>query len=166
MALGLLSLPLVSLFGAPKRDPSKNRETGRALALGGRGLIMITNNQPIVGGSGRGDVWVVARGWESVWGDTVPSFEATIQMIKTNIYEIHRCLWMAPNRQRLTQQPNKNRRRQQREVWMGGVTSGRRMGNVIQLFGQKIEQQRKKDKEIHHGFKRPQTNHFPHNNQP
>ena len=33
-------------------------------------------------------------GW-SVWGDTVPSFGATIQTMKKNIYEIHWCLWMA-----------------------------------------------------------------------
>ena len=68
MALDLLSPPSVPLFGAQKRDPSKNREMGRALALGGRGSIMMTNNQPIVGGSGGGDVWVEVRGWESVWG--------------------------------------------------------------------------------------------------
>ena len=92
MSADLLSPPLVPLFGAPKRDPSKNRGMGRALALGGRGSRMITNNQPIVGGSGRGDVWVEARGWESVWGDTVPSFGATIQTIKIYIYEMHRCL--------------------------------------------------------------------------
>jgi hypothetical protein len=70
------------LFGAPKRDPSNNREMSRALDLGGRIWIMISNNQPIVGGSGRGDVWVEARGWESVWGDTVPSFGVTIQTMK------------------------------------------------------------------------------------
>ena len=39
------------------------------------------------------------------------------------------------------------------------------MGNVIPLFGQKNEQQRKKEK-IHHGLKQPKTNQFPHNNQP
>ena len=116
MALGLLSPPLVPLFGAPTRDPSKNREMGRALALRGCGSIMITNNQLIVGGSDRGDVWVEARGWESGWRDTVPSFGTTIQMMKKYIYEIHRCLWMAPDRQRLTQQPTKNRRPQQREL--------------------------------------------------
>jgi len=66
------------LFGAPKRDPSKNREMGRALALGGHGSMMTNNNQLIVGGSGRADVWVEACGWESVWGDTVPSFGVTI----------------------------------------------------------------------------------------
>ena len=68
MGLGLLSPPLVPLFGAPKRDPSKNREMGRALALGGQGSIMMTNNQLIVGRSGRGNVWVEGLGWESVWG--------------------------------------------------------------------------------------------------
>ncbi len=33
----------------------KNREEGRALALGGHQSIKILNNQLIVGGSGRGD---------------------------------------------------------------------------------------------------------------
>jgi hypothetical protein len=78
MALGFLSPQLVPLFGLPKRDPSKNREMGRALALGGHGSMMTNNNQLIVGGSGRADVWVEACGWESVWGDTVPSFGVTI----------------------------------------------------------------------------------------
>ena len=56
MALGLLSLPLVSLFGVPKREPSKNREMGRNLALGGRRLIMKNNNQLVVGVRGGIDV--------------------------------------------------------------------------------------------------------------
>jgi hypothetical protein len=30
-------------------------------------------------------------------GDTVPSFGSTIQTMKKNIYETHRCLWMARN---------------------------------------------------------------------
>jgi hypothetical protein len=59
---------------------------------------------------------------------------------------------MATNQQWLTQKPTKNRRQQQREVRRVGATSGRRVGNVIPLFGQKIEQQRKKEKEIHHGL--------------
>ena len=45
-------------------------------------MITITNNQPIVSGSGRGDVWVVERGWESMWGDTVPLFGATFHSMK------------------------------------------------------------------------------------
>jgi len=73
---------------------------------------------------------------------------------------------MAPDQQWLTQQLTENRLPQQKEVWRGGVTSGRRVGNVIPLFGQKIEQQRKKEKETHHGLKRPHTNQFSHNNQP
>ena len=55
---------------------------GRALALGGHGSIIITNNQPIVGGSGREDVWVEASGLESVWGATVPLFGVAIQTMK------------------------------------------------------------------------------------
>ncbi len=79
---GLHSPSSAPLFGAPKRDPSKNREMGGALALGGRRSMTVTNNQPIGGGSGRGYVWVEVRGWESAWGDTVPSFEATTQAMK------------------------------------------------------------------------------------
>ena len=56
---------------AEKRHIKKQRDE-QVLALGGHRLITITNNQPIVGGSGRVDVWVEARGWESMWGDTVP----------------------------------------------------------------------------------------------
>ena len=63
MALGLLSPPLVPLFGAPKRDPSKNREMGRDLALGGRRSIMKNNNQLVVGVRGGIDVQEEAR-----WG--------------------------------------------------------------------------------------------------
>ncbi len=56
------------VWGARKRR-IKNREMGWALSLGGHRWITITNNQLIVRGSGRGDVWVEARGWASVWGD-------------------------------------------------------------------------------------------------
>ncbi len=71
---------------------------------------------------------------------------------------------MAPYQIQLTQQPTKNRPPQRRGVWRGGTTSGRRVGNVIPLIGQKNEQQRKK--EMHQGLERPQTKQFPHNNQP
>ena len=70
---------------------------GRALALSRCGSIMISKNQLILGGSDRVDVWVEVRRWESVWGDTVPSFGVTIQTMKKYMYEIHCCLWMAPN---------------------------------------------------------------------
>ena len=43
---GLAARLLVCLFGAPKRDASKNREMGGALDLGGRRLMMAYNNQP------------------------------------------------------------------------------------------------------------------------
>jgi hypothetical protein len=68
---------LVCLFGAPKRDTSKNREMGRALDLGGHRLMMGYNNQPRIGGSDNGDVRAEARGQESTRGDTVPSFGAS-----------------------------------------------------------------------------------------
>jgi hypothetical protein len=71
---GLAAQWLVCLFGAPKRDASKNREMGGALDLGGHRLMMAYNNQPRIGGSNNGDVRVQVRGWESTWGDTVPSF--------------------------------------------------------------------------------------------
>ena len=63
MVLGLLSPPLVTLFGAPKRDPSTNREMGRALALGGCRLIIKNNNQLVVEFRGGSDVREEAR-----WG--------------------------------------------------------------------------------------------------
>jgi len=68
---------LVCLFGAPKRDALKNREMGGALDLGGRRLMMAHNNQPRMGRSNNGDVRAEARGQESAWGDTVPSFGAS-----------------------------------------------------------------------------------------
>ena len=75
--LGLAARWLVCLFGAPKRDASKNREMDGALDLGGRHLIMAYNNQPRIGGSNNGDVRAEAHGRESAWGDTVPSFGAS-----------------------------------------------------------------------------------------
>ena len=50
---------------------------GGALDLGGRHLMMAYNNQPIIGGSDNGDVRAEARGRESAWGDTIPSFGAS-----------------------------------------------------------------------------------------
>jgi hypothetical protein len=74
---GLVARWLVCLFGAPKRDASKNREMGRALDLGGRRMMMAYNDQPRIGGSNNGDGRAEARGQESAWGDTVPSFGAS-----------------------------------------------------------------------------------------
>jgi len=64
------------VWGSEKRR-IKNREMGRALDLGGRCLMMAYNNQPRIGGSDNGDVRAEARGRESAWGDTVPSFGAS-----------------------------------------------------------------------------------------
>ena len=57
--------------------PSKNREEGRALALGGRRLMMANNIQPASGRSGRGDVRAEARWAGSLWGDTMTSYGAS-----------------------------------------------------------------------------------------
>jgi hypothetical protein len=73
---GLTAQWLVCLFGAPKRDALKNREMGGALDLGGRCLMMAYNNQPRIGRINNGDVRTEARGQESAWGDTDPSFGA------------------------------------------------------------------------------------------
>ncbi len=62
---GLAARWLVCLFGAPKRDASKNKEMGGALDLGGRHLMMAYNNQSRIGGSNNGDVRAEARGQES-----------------------------------------------------------------------------------------------------
>ena len=68
---------MVRLFGALKRNPSKNRERGGALALGGCRLIKLYNNQPIAGGIDRGDVSVEARVAVSAWGGFIPLFGAS-----------------------------------------------------------------------------------------
>ena len=70
--MGLAAQWLVCLFGAPKIDALKNRDMDGAFAFGGRRSIPITNNQPLVGGCVRGDVWVEARGQESMWGGHRP----------------------------------------------------------------------------------------------
>ena len=69
-----------------KKRRIKKQRDGQALTLGGHQSMTITNNQQIVGRSGRGDVRVEARGWESVWGATVPLFGAAIQTMKKYIY--------------------------------------------------------------------------------
>ena len=65
---------MVPLFGASQRNPSKNRERGGALALGGRQSFELSNNQPKVSGSVRGDDIAEAGGEESAGGYTVQSF--------------------------------------------------------------------------------------------
>ena len=68
-------------MGFQKRRIKKQRD-GQALDLGGHQSMAITNNQQIVSGSGKGDVWVEARRWEIMWGASVPLFGAAIQAIK------------------------------------------------------------------------------------
>ena len=95
---------------ATKRDASKNREMGVALALGGRHLIGRYNNQIGFGDRGRRDVGEEARGGWSVWGGGIKSFEVTNSNNEKNIYKMHRCLLTVADRQRLIQQSTKNRR--------------------------------------------------------
>ena len=64
------------VWGSEKRH-TKNREIGGAQDISGRRLMMAYNNQPRIGRSDNGDVSVEARGRESAWGDTVPSFGAS-----------------------------------------------------------------------------------------
>ena len=73
---------LVPLFGALKCNPSKNRERGGALALGGCRLIMANNNRPKVGSSGRLDVISERVGVRSAGGCTVQLFGAANGMTK------------------------------------------------------------------------------------
>jgi hypothetical protein len=55
-AIGLGGAAVGSLvWGVSQRNPSKNREGGGVLALGGRRFVNRHNNQPKVGGSVRGD---------------------------------------------------------------------------------------------------------------
>jgi hypothetical protein len=53
---------MVRLFWGGNETTSKNREKHGASALGGRHLAATHNNQPIVGGSSRGDVGEEVRG--------------------------------------------------------------------------------------------------------
>jgi hypothetical protein len=55
-ASGALLLLFYPLFGVPKCNPSKNRETDRVSALGGHCLDIKRNNQQKVGISGGGDI--------------------------------------------------------------------------------------------------------------
>jgi len=60
---------LVPSFGAPKCNPSKNRERGGISALGGRRLnILQRNNQLKVRDHGGGDIWEGARPGRNVGG--------------------------------------------------------------------------------------------------
>jgi hypothetical protein len=86
---GLAARWLICLFGVPKRDASKNREMDGALDLDGRRLMMAYNNQPRIGGRDNGDVRAEARGRESAWGDTVPSFGVSNWATKKIKHEIH-----------------------------------------------------------------------------
>ncbi len=66
---------MVPLFWLPKCNPSKNRERGGALVLGGRRLFELLNNdQPKVSGSLRGDDIAEAGGEDSAGGHTVQLF--------------------------------------------------------------------------------------------
>ncbi len=53
---------MICLFWGQNETTSKNREEHRASALDGRHLAATHSNQPIVGGSGRGDVVEEASG--------------------------------------------------------------------------------------------------------
>jgi hypothetical protein len=64
----LRSLSLVPLFGALQCNPSKNREGGEVLALGGRRFANRHNNQPKVGSDGGGDIVEGAQPRRNVCG--------------------------------------------------------------------------------------------------
>ncbi len=67
LVAGLRSLRLVPLFGAPKRNPLRKRERGRAQALGGRRSIIWHSDQPkdrVGDGTNQKTVLVVGRWFE------------------------------------------------------------------------------------------------------
>jgi hypothetical protein len=70
--LGLRSLLLVCLLGEAKQEASNNRERGGALALGGRRLININNNQTEDGVIIRGCIGEEARPGRNMWGGWLP----------------------------------------------------------------------------------------------
>jgi hypothetical protein len=55
-------------FGAPKHNPSKNREREGVSALGGHLLVGQHNNQPKVGVCGRRDIGEGVQPGRNVWG--------------------------------------------------------------------------------------------------
>ena len=75
-AIGFDSAMVGSLVWGANASPIKNREEGRALAIGGRRLMMANNNQPASGRSDRGDVRAEACWVGSMWGDTITSYGA------------------------------------------------------------------------------------------
>ena len=56
-AVGLAFAVVGLLVWGVAMQPIKDREGGGVLALGGRRLMEKYNNQPKVGGSGRGEYW-------------------------------------------------------------------------------------------------------------
>ena len=90
---GLAARWLVCLFGAPKRDASKNREMGGALDLGGCCLMMGYNNQPRIGGSNNGDVLERRRVGRRAHGETpFHHLGRQIERQKINKHDIHHSL--------------------------------------------------------------------------
>jgi hypothetical protein len=74
---------LAPLFGINFEATSKNREIGRALALGGRCSINTYNNQMLVGIRGGGYIEEEARPGRNVWGGQGPVVFAVKQSTKT-----------------------------------------------------------------------------------
>jgi hypothetical protein len=84
-AIGFGSTMVGSLVWGANASPIKNREEGRALALGGRRLMMANNYQPDSGRSGRGGVRAEARWAGSMWGDAITSYGASNGAAKKSI---------------------------------------------------------------------------------
>ena len=81
-AIGLAFAVVGLLVWGIARQPSKNRERGEVLVLGGRHFKNIHNNQPAVGHSVRGDARAEARWAWSVGGGVIASFRVSNQMMK------------------------------------------------------------------------------------
>jgi hypothetical protein len=111
------------VWGTNTASPIKNREEEGALAFGGHRLIKTPNNQPRVGGSGRGYVIAEADGGGgSAVEDSVQSFGVANGMKK--IYNNkHIVAFGGLQSNIITQQPTKN--------WQARGRRGRRRGTNV-----------------------------------
>ena len=132
--VGFALSAISSLVWGAKKRPIKKQRDGPGLGL----RLPLFNNETQQSTSSRRPRWDGCRrggalGLERM-GDTVPSFWATIQTMK-KIYMKYTvaCGWPAIDNGSHNNQPKK-RRPQQREVWRGGATSRRRVGNMIPLL--------------------------------
>ncbi len=131
------------LFGAPKRNPSNNREGRCALALGDRHFNDTHNNQTQDGFHVTVDVGEDALlGW-SVWGDVVSSLGAA-NSTTTKSWKLKYVVALEGRRSIFfTQQPTKNTQARRRKRRGRGSTRGGMHGGMKPSFWGALEFKRR-----------------------